>query len=231
MEHDEIYARAAAFAAKYSSTAPRLDNLGIERLSKLERALSLSASLQCPYFHAIDLLAYPELVQLLRTTPDYFTLSREYALESADLKGAPLLSALAAELPIHYAAFAEEHRALSSDLDTQIKRLLLRREPIKVEAVDCWSITVSGVEYKQATDRHDSCAALDGFKTHALFAIDQTYDGPWRVLIEEFIPGTPLVGVRVRPDQDHRGRVTWYNIETRQPASARERRDARTMAA
>lgn len=193
-------------------------------------ATTFSMYLECPLFTGHELMFYPELASALRNIADYPIMQRKYSLECAEERGTALLCKLSQELPAHCETYAKEYQDRSAEVNALIKRLILRRQPISVEALTSSKITISGIEYTLCTDYYNSRHFdIRHIVTHDLFDVAGS-DNPRYVDIADYIPFSPFVDVRLRKDYSYKGRPNWINLETLKPATPRDRNAARAVA-
>lgn len=166
-----------------------------------------------------ELIGYPELTRQLRTLRFFPLLELNYPL---NLLGEAKKRRHRFDEFIRncFDDFNQEASNLEKKISQRVSEFGQQR---KAPIIDSFQINregwvtqcvINGVPWWIDAREADQGTCVDTLNLHELFSIDRK----WLILVEDAIPGSPLLAFRiVNQATGRKRRVFWYNIDTRQP--------------
>jgi len=175
------------------------------------------------YLTGTDLLYYPALTQHLRTVKEYPTLTRVYPVDGK-IQGMAFIEYFFDYALKSFEAFRAELREASSQVDNLIHLYGRDRQIPLIDSIEaddrypnkCYTkVIINGVTW-HIGDAYSSWKITEYINLYKFFSISIDYTC---VELEDALPGTPFLALRLRKTYKHKGHVIWYNLNTREPAS------------
>lgn len=170
-----------------------------------------------------ELLYYPELAKKVHEIDDYPVFKRSYKVDET-IEGLEFFDYFNHSLKASHRDFTEALNQVSMQVNQLIddygqKRFtpILNNEkykphqPLVIHGIE-WFLKGSFNHFKKSSPAH--CIDL-----HRLFNIPTKI---MSVCVEEVIPQTPFIAVRIRKNGGYKGYVKWYSLDTRQVIAKRE---------